>query len=249
VVVVPAHVKLGGTDRFKLLVFRILAELLQNGLKHSGAGRLQIAFQQTDDEFVLTYEDDGVGFDLATVYGRGVGLLLLDVYVRALSGQMQILSAVGDGTHVSLHFPLSVHGAPDGEESGTAVSVPDELTTVMSAPDGSPNDRLTVAVLCDNLVFRVGLEQMLRSEERLNFDFVEMLSTVAVLRQSLIPLDVLLVDSAMLSQQVLQLLSKVVAEQTHLRVLVGANPYTLSYGTYLINFGLHGVVGYGGEWG
>jgi two-component system NarL family sensor kinase len=47
----------------ELMVFRILQEIIQNALRHSGAKMLQISVDNSDEGFILKVQDDGRGFD------------------------------------------------------------------------------------------------------------------------------------------------------------------------------------------
>lgn len=52
----------------------MLREITNNILKHAGASRVQVALAEADGALLLTVEDDGVGFDAATVTaGAGLG--------------------------------------------------------------------------------------------------------------------------------------------------------------------------------
>jgi len=84
--------------------FRIAQESLQNALRHAGAGRLSVRLEESDDQLLLTVADDGVGFDPADpeLRARRLGLTSMEERARALGGQLEISSAPGAGTTVSL---------------------------------------------------------------------------------------------------------------------------------------------------
>ena len=56
-----------------------------------------------DDGWVLTIRDDGMGFD-TSCRPSGYGLLGMDERARLLNGRIEVKSAVGEGTEVSLRF-------------------------------------------------------------------------------------------------------------------------------------------------
>jgi PAS domain S-box-containing protein len=72
----------------------ILNELLTNAVKHggdwSGAGTVRVALQREDDAFVLSVEDEGPGFDLASVRQRSSGLQLVEGLARQLRGKFYV---------------------------------------------------------------------------------------------------------------------------------------------------------------
>jgi signal transduction histidine kinase len=70
--------------------------------RHSKATKLWVAANKTDDCFVLSITDDGIGFELKDNQEKG-SLGLMGMRERALSigGELQIESSKGKGTIVS----------------------------------------------------------------------------------------------------------------------------------------------------
>lgn len=82
---------------------------LANVREHSGAARVALTLTYHLDEVVLDIRDDGRGFDPAQVRPtgtRGRGLAGLRDRAEALGGRADIESAPGEGTTVSVRFPL-----------------------------------------------------------------------------------------------------------------------------------------------
>ena len=48
---------------------------MHNAIKHSAARAVNVHLQGDRDGLVLTVTDDGKGFDISTVWGRGLGLI------------------------------------------------------------------------------------------------------------------------------------------------------------------------------
>ena len=69
-------------------------------MKHSGARAVVVHLQGNQDELVLTITDDGKGFDISTVWGRGLGLISMRERLDALGGTLDIRSTPGEGTEV-----------------------------------------------------------------------------------------------------------------------------------------------------
>jgi PAS domain S-box-containing protein len=72
----------------------ILNELITNAVKHSangsGAATVRVGLTRQDDAFVLYVEDEGPGFDLASVRQRSSGLQLVQGLARQLRGKFYV---------------------------------------------------------------------------------------------------------------------------------------------------------------
>ena len=85
-------------------VFRIAQESLQNALRHSGAGRIDVRLDEGSGGLRLAVADDGVGFepDEAGLRSRRLGLTSMEERARALGARLTIDSAPGRGTTITL---------------------------------------------------------------------------------------------------------------------------------------------------
>lgn len=83
----------------RIMIFRMLQEVINNTLKHSGAKNISIALQATG-RFALEIKDDGRGFDKEQVLATGKGSGLTNLQKRAkLAGlSLNITSAIGKGS-------------------------------------------------------------------------------------------------------------------------------------------------------
>ncbi|ALG84901.1 sensor histidine kinase [Gordonia phthalatica] len=94
---------------------------LANAQEHAGANRVMMTLTYTDDEVRLDIRDDGRGFDVDRVLAaqsgstraggrsqRGLGLKGVSDRVVDLGGGAMIESEIGDGTTVSVWFPIGV---------------------------------------------------------------------------------------------------------------------------------------------
>jgi signal transduction histidine kinase len=91
-----------------LCLFRIAQEALQNALKYSKAHNVSVDLRGVSDGIALTIVDDGVGFDVDAVWGRGLGLISMRERVEALGGTFEIRSSPGAGTRLEVRLPASV---------------------------------------------------------------------------------------------------------------------------------------------
>jgi len=90
------------------VLFRVVQESLNNISKYAAASKVCISLQQRSKQLWLQVQDDGRGFDLATVGRRGtLGLLGIRERVMALAGQVEINSTPGQGTVMTLLIPLA----------------------------------------------------------------------------------------------------------------------------------------------
>ena len=91
-----------------LSLFRIVQESLQNALKHSHARAVSMRLMGRPTELELTIVDDGVGFDVDTAWGAGLGLIGIRERVDAIGGTFVIVSTPGAGTRLEIRVPLNV---------------------------------------------------------------------------------------------------------------------------------------------
>jgi signal transduction histidine kinase len=89
-----------------LSLFRIVQEALQNIVKHSAAHKASIHLESRADGLMLSIADDGVGFDVATAWHRGLGLVSMAERLEILGGKMTVHSTLGGGTDVLVSVPL-----------------------------------------------------------------------------------------------------------------------------------------------
>ncbi|MER6475897.1 sensor histidine kinase [Streptomyces filamentosus] len=101
-------------DEVAATLLRIAQEALANAERHSGATRAGVTLSYMDDEVVLDIRDDGRGFDPAAPPARGSlgGFRLAGMRARAarLAGAVEVESAPGEGTAISVRVPLVPHG-------------------------------------------------------------------------------------------------------------------------------------------
>ena len=97
-------------ENLRVLLFQILRELLFNAVKHAGTDRVTIALQDVDDHLAIRVIDEGHGFDVEAAAARaeqdgGFGLFSVRERLNLVGGRMEIDSAPGKGTRVTLHVP------------------------------------------------------------------------------------------------------------------------------------------------
>ncbi len=99
-VVVDPGVDLDADGR--AVVYRVAREALQNVAKHAHAAHVTVTLAPAGDRVRLTVADDGAGFVPGTVPEGHVGLRLLADLAREHGADLDVTSAPGEGTTVTL---------------------------------------------------------------------------------------------------------------------------------------------------
>ena len=90
----------------QLLVYRIIQELVNNAIKHANAHQIIIQFVEDEENYAVTIEDDGKGFDLSnTKLTQSAGLHNIQSRVQFLKGELNIHSEIDLGTSIEFQFP------------------------------------------------------------------------------------------------------------------------------------------------
>lgn len=89
----------------KIVVFRVLQELLNNTFKYAGADTISIHLYFSDDQFFMEYADDGKGFDITKIQ-KGVGLDSMRSRIGFYKGHIDIQSSPGKGTKTLIQLPI-----------------------------------------------------------------------------------------------------------------------------------------------
>lgn len=88
-------------------LYRITQEALRNLTKHCAGAAARITLSETDDALLLTIEDSGPGFDLASTRAAGgLGLISMQERARVAGGTMRLRTAPGKGTEIAVEIPL-----------------------------------------------------------------------------------------------------------------------------------------------
>lgn len=90
-----------------IALYRVVQEAVNNILKHARASHVLIQVIVHQDVVNATIEDDGSGFEIQEgLQKKSLGLRSMDSRVRYLKGTCDIDSVPGEGTTVSLQFPI-----------------------------------------------------------------------------------------------------------------------------------------------
>ncbi len=89
-----------------LHAYRIVQELLTNAGKYAKDSFVSIVFLKTTTELILTYNDNGPGFNSSLIEKSGMGLMNIFERAKLLNGTAKVTSSPGDGTSWEIKFPL-----------------------------------------------------------------------------------------------------------------------------------------------
>jgi len=92
--------------KVELTVYRCIAELLNNTMKHAAATRISLDVRHRGDRLTIAFADNGSGFDSALAKKTGMGLHNITNRVESSGGSLLLASAPGTGTSVTISIPL-----------------------------------------------------------------------------------------------------------------------------------------------
>jgi PAS domain S-box-containing protein len=97
-------------EEVNILLFRSVRELLFNVVKHAGSSEAEVEVVQQADSMRVSVSDQGSGFDSSQIRGEGgssggFGLFSISERLGFLGGEMEITSALGQGSCFILTVP------------------------------------------------------------------------------------------------------------------------------------------------
>ena len=101
----------------EIALYRVAQEALANAVRHAQASRVELGLVLKPGYAALTVFDDGRGFNLEEVRGRGLGLLSMRERVAQLGGQLNVVTEPGFGTRVYAVIPLEPKAGGEGASS------------------------------------------------------------------------------------------------------------------------------------
>lgn len=106
------------SPEIEINIFRIVQEAINNIARHAEAENVFVIFKTINNYIDLYIEDDGRGFDIVpttkSIYSnennRGLGITGMKERASLIDGLLQINSAPGCGTRISLKIPIKGEG-------------------------------------------------------------------------------------------------------------------------------------------
>ena len=90
-------------SRLEVMIYRCAYELLNNAIKYGQASNIHVQLLVDDGVVALTVQDNGVGFDPDKI-ASGTGLKNIQARVSIYNGKINIRTAPGKGTEVSIEI-------------------------------------------------------------------------------------------------------------------------------------------------
>ncbi|OGQ75151.1 MAG: hypothetical protein A3G40_00435 [Deltaproteobacteria bacterium RIFCSPLOWO2_12_FULL_57_22] len=111
---IPVDLKADGlklirlSPQVEIQLVRIIHEALTNVYKHAGAKKAVVRFDPDGEFAKVTIEDDGKGFQMEEVIGKGLhfGLQTMRERVEGVGGKFAVETAPGRGARVIVHLPF-----------------------------------------------------------------------------------------------------------------------------------------------
>lgn len=97
-------------EDMRVMLFQIIRELLFNVVKHAGVDQATVTLTAEAGNCMIQIRDAGQGFDVAAAEAkpeRGFGLFSVRERLKLFGGGMEIQSAPGQGTQITIYAPLS----------------------------------------------------------------------------------------------------------------------------------------------
>ena len=94
-------------------IYRLVQEAFTNALKHASASFVSLEMTYQSQMVKISVKDNGCGFDTDLMESRAkinshFGLMGMRERVELLEGRMEIESASGQGTKITIHIPTGV---------------------------------------------------------------------------------------------------------------------------------------------
>lgn len=91
-------------------LYRIIQEAVTNIIKHARAKNVMVKVLKLEKALIINVEDDGCGFDISALNDgskkKCFGILGIQERVALLSGELNIITSLGNGTTLKISLPV-----------------------------------------------------------------------------------------------------------------------------------------------
>lgn len=214
----------------KVIVYRLVDEVLTNIVNHANAHNVSIRLSTKDNFLEILIEDDGVGFNLdLALQGHTMGLHMLSERIALLNGQINIHSIPGSGTTINLAIPY--------------YDVDQTRDSIIEKKQSSIQKKslITVYLVDQQDIIRQGLTQILSHDNTIEIVGEAESGQIALKQiQSLFP-DVIILDMALDDQSSFDFIQLIKQHRPEVKVLCFA---THDQVIYVVEALRHGGDGY-----
>ncbi len=151
------------TENTAIFLFDAVREILFNVVKHAGVHNARVVCLQPNDSlFQIVISDEGKGFDPTSLKrgepSRGLGLFSIQQRLKHMGGLMEIDTAPGDGTRITLIMPRPSSAQ---KELAPEVAAPSPDSKTESSNNAA---KIRVILADDHHIIRNGLARILQEE-------------------------------------------------------------------------------------
>ncbi len=86
----------------EVIVYRVICELINNSLKHSGCSEINLSLSLNGGTLALDYSDNGRGFNPQAMMDCGMGLSNIASRINSLGGTLDITGSKGRGMRAAI---------------------------------------------------------------------------------------------------------------------------------------------------
>jgi len=95
-------------EKTELALFRVITQLIANTIKHAGASKINIFFKPDPAQFLITYTDNGKGFDLAVLNEKkGIGMQNILSRLQMIDATYNLETSPNKGFKMDITYPIS----------------------------------------------------------------------------------------------------------------------------------------------
>lgn len=92
----------------ELALYRVITQLIANTLKHANATKIKLTFKLEAAELLITYQDNGIGFDLAVVNEKkGMGMQNIVSRLQMIDAKHELLTAINEGFKMNISCKIN----------------------------------------------------------------------------------------------------------------------------------------------
>ena len=102
----------------EVILYRVICELINNSLKHSGCTAINLSLSQNGPELTLDYSDNGRGFNPQAMMDCGMGLSNISSRINSLGGSCSIPSWKGKGVQAAIRVNTQEEPAVPARRDG-----------------------------------------------------------------------------------------------------------------------------------
>lgn len=91
------------------IIFQVIKELIHNTIKHAKATKIKIELKILNNQLILYYKDNGIGFNLESLSNNTTGLGINNIVnkIRTINGNCDFNSSVDNGMFVLISLKLN----------------------------------------------------------------------------------------------------------------------------------------------